>query len=496
MPLTIDKKLRIWYNNYINYQNYSQYTQKEANVMAEQTITNSGYPVDGEIVVTVLSDYSAAFMTLYPPQNNGREITYEDAVAALMAKAVTYNVQTQLIKAAIESRVYEKEFKVAEADKAVDGIDGTITYKYSKDNVLAPKEDEHGFVDYKNLGLIQNIHTNDIIAEITLPTDGTDGTDIRGVTLKAVPGKRANFTIGPGTALSEDGLSIYAAIDGHVCFRNNTFCVDHTVTISGDVDASVGNIEFLGDIVIKGEVLEGFRVVSGKNVTVSGNVTGAEIRAGGNITIKKGSINSSLTAHGDINCQFCEYSNISTDGNIHAQSFVICDVYCGANLTSKALNGGKYTVLGDTEVTYLGTKTYAPTEVIAGDNAVLNKEKEGLKKKIPELDVKIDRCTQIVDFLTEKRKELKHLPEDKEELLGVTVKTKLNCQMELKQIRKRIAEIDSALRQKQYRTVICKGTAYPGTRVTINTESMKFETETTRVKIYLDNDGCITTGIV
>lgn len=464
--------------------------------MAAENQNKIGYPVNGEVIVTVLPDYSTAFMTLYPPQNGGKEVTYEAACAALAAKGVSHNINTQLIKAAVESKIYDREFKAAEADMPVDGVDGTITYKYSKENVLAPKENEQGFVDYKNLGLIRNIHENDVIAEITLPTDGTPGRDVRGTEMRAVPGKKANFTIGSGTKLSDDGLRIYAAIDGHVCYKSNAFCVESTVTISGDVDASVGNLDFLGDIIIKGEIMEGFSVISGKNVTVHGNATGACVKAGGSITIKKGSINSNLTAHGDISCQFCEYSKIVTDGNVSAQNFVICDVYCGGNLTSKALNGGKYTILGDTEVTDLGTKTYAPTEVIAGDNAVLNKERETLLKSISEYDLKIERCTQIIDFLNEKRKEFKRLPEDKEELLGTTVKTRLTCQMEKKQAHKRIAEIETALSQRQYRTIICKGTVYPGVKVTINDSLMKFEKETTRVKVYLDNDGNITSGTV
>nr|MDE7295202.1 FapA family protein [Oscillospiraceae bacterium] len=215
---------------------------------------------------------------------------------------------------------------------------------------------------------------------------------------------------------------------------------------------------------------------------------------GGSITIKKGSINSGLTAGENITCQFAEYSNIYAEGDVKVNDFVVCDVHCGGNLTAKSLSGGVYRVIGDTEVKYLGTKTYAPTEVVAGDNALLTKELEDINHRIPELDNTIERCTQIVDFLNEKRKQLGRLPEDKEELMGTTVKTKLGCQMEKKKLKKRIAEINEHLEMKQYKSVICKGTAYPGVKVTIDAETMKFETETTRVKIYLDDSGSIVTG--
>ncbi|MCM1579625.1 MAG: FapA family protein [Ruminococcus sp.] len=453
-----------------------------------------GYPKDGEVILTILPNNSAAFLTLYPAVNGGREITYEKAMAEIAAKSIRHNLKADDVRRIIENKIYDQEFKIAQADMPVNGVDGSITYYFSRDNALAPKEDEHGFVDYKDLGFIRNIRKGEIIAAITEPTQGVDGTDIRGITMKAVPGKPANYNIGKGTTVTEDGLSLIAATDGHIYFSGNAFCVDDCVTVSGDLDASIGNIDFKGDVLIKGEVQEGFSIVSAKNVTVSGNVSKSTIKAGGSINIKKGSINSGLTAGDSITCQFAEYSNLYADGDVKVNDFVVCDVHCGGNLTAKSLSGGIYRVLGDTETKYLGTKTYAPTEVIAGDNALLTKELEDINHRIPELDNTIDRCTQIVDFLNEKRKQLGRLPEDKEELLGTTVKTKLNCQMEKKKLKKRIAEINEHLELKQYKSVICRGTAYPGAKVTIDAETMKFETETTRVKIYIDDSGSIITG--
>lgn len=455
-----------------------------------------GYPKDGEVIVTILPNNSAAFMTVYPAVNGGKEVTYEKAMAEVAAKSVRHNLNADNIRLIINNKVFDQEFKIAEADMPVNGIDGTITYNYSRDNTLAPKEDEHGFVDYKDLGFIRNIRKNEVIAVITEPTEGTDGTDVRGITMKAIPGKKASYNIGKGTTLSEDGLSLIAATDGHIYFAGNAFCVDSSVTVNGDVDASIGNIDFIGDVIIKGEVQDGFSIVSEKNVTVGGNVTKSTIKAGGSITIKKGSINSGLTAGEGITCQFAEYSNIYAEGDVKVNDLVVCDVHCGGNLTAKSLSGGIYRVIGDTEITkYLGTKTYAPTEVVAGDNALLTKELEDINHRLPELDNTIERCTQIVDFLNEKRKKLGRLPDDKEELMGTTVKTKLGCQMEKKKLKKRIAEINEQLAMKQYKSVICKGTAYPGAKVTIDAETMKFETETTRVKIYIDDSGSIVTGV-
>ena len=486
-----------YYRQEFHFSCYFISCQYREGLIIKMAVQNNGNPpVDGDVIITIPPNFSAVYMSIYPPQNGGKEITFDKVMSALSAKGVKHNINKELIRTVIENKNFDKEIKAAEADMPVDGANGTITYKFDKEQTIAPQEDENGFVDYKNLGLIRNIHTNEVIAEITPPEEGTDGMDIRGVVMKAAPGKPAPYTLGRGTKLSDDGLTIVASIDGHVCYRDKAFCVEPIVTINGDVDASVGNIDFLGDVVIKGEVLEGFSVTAGKNVTISGNVTGAKIKAGGAITIKKGAINSKLIAHGNIACQFCEYSEISTDSDLNIQNSVICTVYCGGNLTSKNLNGGKYTVLGNTEVAFLGTKNYAPTEVTAGDNAMLSAEKNDCLKKISELESTIERCTQIAEFLNAKRKELKKLPEDKEELLGSAIKTKFASQNEIKQIRKRIASIDESLSEIQHCYVAVKNMAYPGSKVVINEAVKKFEVETPRVKIFLDNNGELITGTV
>ena len=456
---------------------------------------SGGYPVNGEIVVTVTHDFSSAFITLYAPQNGGKEICFDDVMKALSAKAVSYNIKTDLIREMVDKKVYDREYKIAEADEAINGEDGSVTYHYSTENTSAPKEDEKGFVDYKDLGFIRVIHKGEVIAEIMPPTNGIDGTDVRGVVSKALPGKPANFKVGSGTYLSDNGLTILASHDGNICYRDGAFCVDTTVTIPADVDASVGNIDFIGDVIVKGEVMEGYSIKSGRDIIVNGNVTNAALQAERNIVVKKGVINSKLSALGDISCQFTEYTDIHAEGNVTAQDFVICNVFCGGNLTAKALNGGKYTVIGNTEVrSSLGTKNYAPTEVIAGNNAMLNAEMNGLIKKISECDSKLDRCVQIIDFLNEKRRELKSLPEDKEELLGTMVRTKISCQVEKKNAQKRISEIEQELSETQFKYVSCRGTVYPGVRVTINNATTKFDTETTHVKIFLNDQGEIVTG--
>lgn len=462
------------------------------------TTTNSnkfGLPVDSTVAVHVLSNGSEAYITVEPPKNGGAEITEAAIMEVLDKNNVKYGLDTDMIKGIVIDKKYSSKLPVAKWTPPVNGVDGTITYRFETVVKNAPVEDEHGFVDYKNLGLIRTVRNGDVIADITMPTEGEPGMDVRGKTLRQIVGKKAKYTVGTNTAVTEDGLQIISKVDGNVNYRGGAFHVDQVVTVPGDVDASVGNISFVGDVVVKGEVMEGFKISSNANIIVAGNVNGATLEADGDIVIKKGCINSNVVAHGSVTANFCEYSDIKCDGDLNSTNFVVCDVYCGGTITTKGNNGGllggKYTCLNSVELSNIGTKSYIPTMLTIGDNALLSEEKEAVQKQIEKVKENLEKVLLIIEFLHNKKKEIspKPLPPDKEELLGTSRRQKVLYNVEINNLNKRIEEINISLANRQYLSVGCKGYIYPGVKIIINDAVFKAESEYVRTKITLGDDG-------
>lgn len=452
--------------------------------------------VDCKYDVSVSAGNKEAFIFITPPSGTGKGVTVDGIEAALKANNVVFGLREDVIKMIADDQKYSQKLCVAVAQLPIDGVSGSITYKYDKKVEAAPTENERGFVDYKDLGFIRVVRTGDVIADITLPTEGEPGIDVRGGKIAQYPGKKAQFTLGPNTKITEDEQHVVAAADGRLIFKNNAFTVETTVIINGDVDASVGNISFIGDVIIKGNVCEGFKVSSNTNITVSGEVNGATLEAGGNITIKQGCVFAKITCHGNVSALFCERSNINCDGNISAQNYVICNIYCAGELTIKASNGsligGKYTILNSLEASNIGSKTYTPTDITLGDNAILADEKTQLEMKIAAAQKKIEDLTMIVNFLNEKKKELRKLPDDKEEMLATAVRQRVLLNVEIKTNQKRIDEINVYLSTKQQLWVRCKGYIYPGTRITINDNVFKADKEYAHSMVSIGADGEIT----
>lgn len=452
-----------------------------------------GQPVDGKIVITIGDNAKDAFLTIYHAENGGRQVTTADVSAELAAKGIRYGIDYDAISRAVESRT-GVNYRIAKGLAPVDGEDGTITYHFSQFKTVAPKEDESGYVDYRDLGHIQNITIGTVIATFTPPTQGEPGINIKNVEIRQVPGRPAPYTIGKNTALSGDGLEIVATCDGHLRWESNKFVVDDVVNIK-DVDASIGNLDFIGSINIRGEVLEGFKVTSKKNISISGNATGAIIECGGDLSIKLGSINSTITCHGNIDAGFCENSKITCDGTITSNSFVTCDVYCGGELHAKGskgtILGGKYIVLQDLYANVLGSEAFTPTEVTIGDNAVLTAEKNQAVLKIGKLKEQITMADQIVEILKMKKQQLGSLPPEREEMLTNTTRSKIQYQMEISQLQKRIEEISVYLENKENLSVYVNKTIYPGTKININDFTLPFKDEYHKCRVCLGSDGIV-----
>jgi uncharacterized protein (DUF342 family) len=450
-------------------------------------------PIDCKINVMLSSNYSTASIYIVAPKNGGEDVTPEAINAVLKENNVTFGIDKEKIDEICEKKQYDADYVIAKWQPSENGINGGISYKFEKSTSDVPVEDESGFVDYKMLGTIRNIYKGTIIAEIVLPTPGEVGYDIRGQELLPKPGTKASYVVGSGTVLNEEGTLITAMIDGALFFEGGAFVVRKDVSIKSDIDFKTGNIEFLGDVTVAGDVFEGFKVSSsGGNVTIKGAVYSAVIEAKGDVEIKKGANHAKLTAGGNIRAQFCEYCDLKAAGDIDAQTLILSNAYCGGTLTTKGSNGGlvggRYTIITGAQVNNIGSPHYPITEVTLGNNAVLANERLELTNSIENRNNEIRDLTLIIDYLNNKKKSDFKLPPEKEEILGNAVRTRLIKNRDISQANKRIEEINTILANKQDLKLEVKGTIYPKTKIVINSSRYEVNTEWKHVTVFLDDD--------
>lgn len=451
---------------------------------------NEGKIIHSEAEISVDPNCTTAFMTIEPPENGGLDMTVDKALSAVAEKGICFGVMKDEITAAVEEKRYGENICIARWQPPVNGEDGKIEYFFKRESTFKPVEDENGNVDYKNLGLVRNIYKGTSIAKITLPTEGTPGTDIMGKPVTQKVGVPVPFTVGKGTELVNDGTEIVASIDGNLAFANGAFCIEESLLIRGDVDVSSGNIDFIGDIIIKGNVLEGFAVTSKKNITINGSVTNGTITADGNITVKLGCINSTLHSElGSIKLDFCENSSLYAGRDVEASSFVGGQVFAGKDIIASGkgiMMGGKYTALENISASVIGSESYAKTLITLGNNAVLTEEMENHKHTIQSYEDKLDQLGKIVSSLTEMAKVSKLSPE-REQMKVEAMRSRFQLQGEIKRLNGRIREIETTLERKQNLSVSCKRAFYPGVTLRINSCIFQVNTMTPHSKATIDD---------
>lgn len=447
-------------------------------------------PVDCIIDVRVDEKYETVEIRARAPLNGGNEVSKELIMQALAEKNVVFGINDSMIDTIVNDKLYGKWFCVAKCQEPQDGEDGRVEYLFEQSVTGVPREDEHGNVNFRDLGTVRNITEGTVIANIFKETPGVPGTNVLGQTMNPVPGKPPEIRCGENIAYDEEKLQLIATADGNLVFKNGRFEVETVVRINGDVDVSTGNIDFIGEVVVRGDVKEGFKVTSGKSILVQGGAFGATLEAVQKITVKKGAIGSRIVSGGSVEIDFGENSNINCHETLRARSLFFCDVFCkGEVYVTTNIIGGRVISTKNLTASSIGSKSYTPTQIIIGDNAIMLQERTSLANKIEEFNVEEEKCTKIVEFLTQKKIQLGGLPPDKVEIITEAAKSILLFRREKEQLSKRIEEIDEYLQTKQNLSVTCKKELYPGVKITINDYVLTINTTYQYCVVGVGEDG-------
>lgn len=457
-------------------------------------MATGGLPADAIVKIDIESDELTAYITVIPPEVGGRAVTVDAIKKEMSVNGIRFGVDEQIISDIADSGLYDSRFVLARGIKPVDGKDSSIEFFFDRNCTKDLKEDEFGNVDYRDLGFINNVKSGTVVAKITPETEGEPGTSVKGTVLRAVAGKPCTYKPGSYTAFDSDNVTVVTTADGNLRWDKKAFVVDQTVVIGEDVDVSVGNINFLGDVVVKGNVNEGYIVRSDKSVTVKGSVIGATIEAAGDVLIMQGSVSSTIKGK-NIKIGFCENSTIDAKATLTSQSFIGCKVRATGALEATggkaAIVGGKYICLQNISAGIIGSDTYTKTVLILGNNAVLTEEKLAAEGKISELEKQIVQLQQAITLLKEQKKQSAVFPPEREEMLTSSIRGRFIHMTAIKQAKARIARIDAELAVNQDLRVSVRKDLYPGVSIRINNTQYAVETHNVRCVVKIGSNGDI-----
>jgi uncharacterized protein (DUF342 family) len=431
--------------------------------------------IDEYIKVEISEERLSAKARFYPPTNTGHLIGKEDIVSALVRTGVKYGLDEQVINSFLQDRNYCTDYILAKATPPVQGHDAVITYHFNTDLTLKPKRNDDGSVDFHQLDMISHCKKDDLLAILTPIDFGKPGIDVCGNVIR--PNKVNNRVMRHGNKIyvSEDGLRMYSAVDGHVSLTDGRVFVSDTYEVHADVDASTGDIVYDGNVVIKGNVITGFSVMAKGDIEVNGVVEGAYIEAGGQIVLKRGmqGMNKGiLRANGNIITKFLENAEVIAGGYISTESILHCKVSAKGDIIVGGrrgfVTGGEIRSGSMISVKTAGSQMGTATLLEVGIDPKILEEFRDLEKRLAIMIADKEKLAQALIMFRKKLTMGVQITQEKKEYLKQVTQNNIMLETQIKESRKRYDDLKIEMDNNSSGTIKVSDIVYPGTKLVIS----------------------------
>lgn len=315
----------------------------------------------------------------------------------LQDNKVIYGIDQQILQLLLTKPPANSfPYTIAKGLPVKHGENGRIKYELHLDTVIDRTSDW----DFRDVMRIPTVEKGQKLATVSLPTKGSSGMDVSGREIKADNGKPTVNLAGKHVVYRETDRSFYAAAEGQISVTDNYIQVHPVLEVDDSLSMKNGNLDFVGSIVIRGDVPSGYTVKAGGDIRVYGLVEAATVVAGGSIYISeglagqtKGTINAAENINiGYINQGFAKAGHdlFVENSIIHSSCVVKNHVYCQqGNIIGGSISAGK-----SIEAKDIGNRLNTKTEVAFGINKQigekevhLNQEKKELRQTLLKLDV-------------------------------------------------------------------------------------------------------------
>lgn len=425
---------------------------------------NTAFPDDWDeqAIVYLSEDQMAAWLLLIPPAGEGHDLTQLAFEQQLADQGAIHGVDEELISHLLDlPDRYFCLFLIARGTPPVDGKDGYVIDRIPRETRPSAKLGELAKADYNMLHLVRRIEKGDVICEIVHATKATNGITVSGELVPGKNGAKPEIPAGRNTKLSEDGRFLVAARSGHVEFSGLNFLVKPVLEIEGNVDRSTGDINFLGDVHIHGDVTNGSIVRAMGSIQIDGAIEVCTIEAGENLIVSsgvQGQDRAVIRAHKSVFAKYLEHCTVYARNSVEADCIIDCEICSNGDIRART---GRGVIIGGTmraarEVTadIIGSKAERPTVIILGGLPCERYERRQILQELEDSKEELERLRLWV-----------HRPETKKEIAALETSVRV-ARLKLERFDKEYEAYFQA--QSEERRRLYADVVYPQTEVRID----------------------------
>ncbi len=450
---------------------------------------------DALVSVDVTKDHMKCFIVVSGPGMSGADISADAIKRSLITQGIVEQcIDEKKIEEFVDNPVYDNPFLVAEAIIPVDGKDAYLSYNFETDpKKLKAKVSESGNINYKE-NRIQNVIAGQPLATKIPAERGKGGKTVYGRYLEAKNGKDVQILLGKNVKFDKDGVTVVAEIDGEVMLFNGKITVE-PVKFLDAVNVKTGDIKFVGTVIIKGAVEEGYRVEA-TNIEVNGIVDKSYLEATGNIILSQGVFGKGegyIKAGKSLWAKFINDTTVEVEENV-----IVSDSIVNSNVTAMKniiVRGKKAQIIGGhllateeicaKKIGSPGGGTETTLEV--GIDPRAKNRLLSLQKKQTDLTKEYDNLELDIQTLEQQKKLRKKLPLEKEEKLTSLKNRNNEITTELENISNEIESIQLHLRElKAVGKVKVENIIYAGVKVYVRDVLDEVKMDVKGVTFYYD----------
>ena len=442
---------------------------------------------EGGLTLLLSVDEMRLYMT-YDPGVNKRTPSLADVYTLAGKIGVTNDLMDSVVEHHINDEEPFDHILIAEGTPPKNGFDAKILYEFD----LLTEDESHDFPSNSvekmhSSGKIQ-IRKGDLIAQKLPASKGLPGNTLTGKKMEFQPDD-IPLPSGRNTLKSKDGLSLTAAKSGTVFIEDGLVHIEDTYTVNGDVDYSTGNIDFLGNVKINGDVRPGFIVEADGDIEISGCAESARlISRKGSIKVLHGILGknkSKIIAAKDLVAGFIQDANITVGNNVIAGRYILnSDLNaegCIRVLDSEGtIRGGKISSKESIRAKIAGSTNRIPTQLKVGrnlDGATLQRVLE-LDRQLRELSHKMKTNEKRIQFFELLSERVDNLPTDKKSEKELLIHANEEIKAELERMNEeKVGLLSNSMSKDIENKIEIVSKVFPGVIINIDTEEYLVQQE-------------------
>ncbi|GAB6090065.1 DUF342 domain-containing protein [Spirochaeta dissipatitropha] len=442
------------------------------------------FPSHGYVTIQTDDDNLRAYADFYPASEGMKHITMDHLLVQLEIEGVNYGIHWAEIKEAMtECNLSGKPVKhilAAEGEGPVEMIPSHIVIEPDLKSPPKKEPDSRGPVDYREMSPFIFVKKGQVLGRRREERPGSEGMDISSQNL---PFKvRKVRQLNPlKNIVEEDGL-LRAACDGRFELTEDEFLVSETLVLAGGVDYQTGNINFAGDVIIKGDVKDNFVIKAGGSVLSESTLDASLVSCKGDVLVQQGIIGrrkGKVIAEGEIRSKFIENCYVEAGKAITVSTGILHSAVHSSDIVDCS---GKGIIVGGCVYAQNGVKAYQigsqmgpKTEIYCGLNFSAVHQLELIQDKSMKLALMLQKINSQI---------ARSSGEQLEKLAEIKVKV----QNAMSSLNNKAADLVVNLDKNDQASVEVSGQIYPGSYIEIGHVSYIVQRVFNRVRFVLNKE--------